>query len=119
MESTNAVAMPTLSAALIRYRQHVTPTKKSAVQEGNRIGQLLQHPTLPTLRLDEARGYHLAAYRDERLRAGLSANDVRLDLAIVSHLYTIARTEWSYRARARAARDTSCGQCRRCGGCRG
>lgn len=35
----------------------------------------------------------LSSYRDERLKT-VSANTVRLDLALISHLYTIAIKEW-------------------------
>ena len=36
----------------------------------------------------------MAAYRDDRLKADYSANTVRLELAIISHLFEIARKEW-------------------------
>lgn len=36
----------------------------------------------------------VAAYRDERLAAGKSADTVRLELALLSHLFTIAIKEW-------------------------
>lgn len=35
-----------------------------------------------------------ANYRDMRLSDGLSASSVRLELALLSHLYTIAIEEW-------------------------
>lgn len=41
------------------------------------------------------RGSDLAAWRDAKLKAGAKANTVRLDLAVISHLYTIAAKEWS------------------------
>ena len=36
----------------------------------------------------------VAEYRDERLAAGKSADTVRLELALLSHLFTIAIKEW-------------------------
>ena len=36
----------------------------------------------------------MASYRDDRLKTGYSANTVRLELAIISHLFEIARKEW-------------------------
>lgn len=36
----------------------------------------------------------VAEYRDERLEAGKSASTVRLELSLLSHLFTIAIKEW-------------------------
>jgi len=36
----------------------------------------------------------MASYRDERIKAGYSSNTIRLELAIISHLFEIARKEW-------------------------
>ena len=44
--------------------------------------------------LASIRGNDIASYRDDRLKAGYSANTVRLELAIISHLFEIARKEW-------------------------
>ena len=40
----------------------------------------------------------MATYRDDRLKAGYSSNTVRLELAIISHLFEIARKEWGMEA---------------------
>lgn len=40
------------------------------------------------------RGADFAAHRDSRLKAGCAASTVQKELALISHLYTIARTEW-------------------------
>lgn len=94
-DAAATAAMPTLADALTRYRQEITPTKKGAKQERNRIGQLLQLD-LAALPMDKLKGSHFAAYRDKRRRAGLSASTVRNELNTVSHVYTIARTEWGF-----------------------
>jgi len=83
----------TLHTALKRYRKEVTPLKRGAVQERRRIDAWLKEP-LARERLLDISGRHLAVYRDRRLREGKSPNTARLELAIVSHLFTIARTEW-------------------------
>jgi len=44
--------------------------------------------------LSSLRGADLAKYRDERVAAGKASNTIRLELAIISHLFTIARKEW-------------------------
>lgn len=36
----------------------------------------------------------VANYRDERLQAGKSNDTVRLELALLSHLFTVAIKEW-------------------------
>ena len=36
----------------------------------------------------------MASYRDERIKAEYSTNTIRLELAIISHLFEIARKEW-------------------------
>lgn len=113
-------AATTLDAALDRYAREVTPGKRSADQELRRIALLRMHP-LAARALDAIRGADLADYRDARL-AGVpfdtframrargedpaqhpdarpvKANTVRLELAILGHLYTIARTDWGMEA---------------------
>jgi integrase len=83
-----------LSEALERYRREVTPKKKGAVRESDRIGVWLQSD-LAGRSLASLRSSDFAAYRDKRLAEGLATNTVRLELAIVSHLFTIAAQEWN------------------------
>lgn len=79
--------------ALRRYRREVTDTKKGAKQESVRIDRWLEDDiakkSLATLRSSD-----LAAWRDARIKEGKAGNTVRLNLAIISHLYTIAMKEW-------------------------
>lgn len=42
----------------------------------------------------EIRSSDLATYRDARLAEGVSTNTVRLSLALISHLYTVAIKDW-------------------------
>lgn len=37
---------------------------------------------------------HFVTFRKERINAGIKRSTVRLDLALISHLYSIARKEW-------------------------
>lgn len=82
----------TLGEALTRYAEEVTPTKKSARQETNRINQL-KRDLLAKRSLASIRGVDLSAYRNKRLQ-DVSASTVRLDLALISNLYTVCRQEW-------------------------
>ncbi len=82
----------TLLEAFERYEREVSSTKKGYAREKERIRTWKAHP-LARRSLASIRGGDLAAFRDERLKK-VAANTVRLDLALVSHLFTIARKEW-------------------------
>lgn len=82
----------TLSDALARYRKEVVPGKKGKVQEEKRIGLWLQDP-LAKRSLATLRGADFATWRDRRLEDVSPATCVR-DLALLSHVFTIARTDW-------------------------
>ncbi|HCP54549.1 MULTISPECIES: integrase [Pseudomonas] len=83
-----------LAEALKRYRAEVSDHKKGAKQEAARIARWLEHP-LADKSLAEITSSQLAGYRDERIALGASGATVRLDLAIISHLYTVASKEWN------------------------
>lgn len=89
---TREAQQTTLGDALLRYRREITDFKKGAAQESTRIARWLEHP-LARRPLGSIRSADLAEYRDESLKR-LSASTVRLNLAIISHLYTIAIKEW-------------------------
>ncbi len=83
----------TLSEALDRYEREVSSNKKGHLQEKKRIRAWKSHP-LGKRFLASIQGKDFALYRDERIKSGSSANTVRLDLAVISHLFEIARKEW-------------------------
>lgn len=83
----------TLAEALERYRSEITVRKKSAHREGVRIKYWLHHP-YANRSLASLRGSDFARFRDDRRSEGVSDSTIRLDLALVSHLFTVARTEW-------------------------
>jgi integrase len=85
----------TLAAALVKYAAEITPAKRGAVSEMGRI-RLWQKHALSRRFIDTIRGVDLAQHRDARLAAGKSGNTVRLELALISHLYEIARREWGF-----------------------
>lgn len=87
------VEKTTLGQLLQRYVEEVSVKKKSYVAERNRIVQLQRHP-LALRTLASLRAKDFSQYRNERLKV-VSENSVRLELAILSHLYTIAIKEWS------------------------
>ena len=83
----------TLADALDRYKREFTVHKKSAFSEGKKIDAWKRHK-LATRFLATLRPTDFAAYRDERLEAGKKASTVRLELAVISHLFTVAAKEW-------------------------
>ena len=82
-----------LAEALDRYEREVIPAKKGAVQESMRIRIWKRHP-LAKRSIASIQGKDVAAYRDQRLKE-VSPNTVRHELAILSHVFTIAVKEWS------------------------
>lgn len=115
--ATQVDAKTTLKEALERYQREITAGKRGAGPERVRIRQWLAEP-IANRPLASIRGADLADYRDARLRGVTVAelrkareadedlddltptrrpvkpNSVRLELAVISNLYTIARTEW-------------------------
>ncbi len=83
----------TLAQALDRYKKEVTPNKKGAAREADRIGVWIRSD-LACRSLASLKSTDFAAYRDKRLSV-VSSNTVRLELAIISHLFTIAQQEWN------------------------
>lgn len=83
----------TLGEALDRYQAEVTPMKREPLREMQRIGAWKKHP-LAQRSLASLRSVDFAQYRDARLKI-VGANAVRLELAVMSHLFTIASQEWS------------------------
>ncbi|MHB9136368.1 MAG: tyrosine-type recombinase/integrase [Acidithiobacillus ferrooxidans] len=84
-----------LDMALDRYLREITPTKKAGGS------QRRDHTSAKALRARLGK-YALAAlnqeiigrYRDDRLAEGRAGNTVRLELALLSHLFTVAIREW-------------------------
>ena len=83
-----------VAAALDRYVKEVTPTKKAGTQrrEIGRAQLLKEH--LGQYSLAALNAELIAAFRDDRLAEGKANNTVRLDIALLSHLYTVAIQEW-------------------------
>ena len=83
-----------LKQALNRYAAEVTPTKRASTQQREagvcaKLKGALGQYSLAAITPDI-----VANYRDKRLEAGMSASSVRIELALLSHLYTVAIKEW-------------------------
>ena len=84
-----------LGEALTRYLTEVTPTKKPTTAYRERVigRQLGAHP-LASRALASIRGKDMAAYMRQRQADAKGANTIRLELALLSHLFNTARTAW-------------------------
>lgn len=89
----------TLKEALERYAREVTPQKKGAKRELDRIERWKSNK-LASRPLASLRGSDFAAFRDEWREAGKAENTIRLELALLSHLFKVARTDWGMEALA-------------------
>ena len=81
-----------LSEVLDRYISEILPHKKQLRRETNRANALKRWP-ISKRSLPQIQEKDIAAFRDERVKSGSSPNTVCLDLALLSHLITIAVKE--------------------------
>lgn len=92
LPDTRLAENTTLTEVLTRYKDEITPKKRSAISEVARINGILRRPichrTLTLLSTAD-----LASYRDERLKKVAPATVVR-ELNTISHAIDTARREW-------------------------
>lgn len=86
--------------AIAEYLERVSSHKRGYQQERYRTVSMLKHP-ISELWLHQITSVHIATYRDDRLKMKakntdrlLSPNTVRLELALLSDLFSIASIEW-------------------------
>lgn len=83
----------TLREALDRYKQEITPFKKGARREQDRV-KVWQGSPLALRFLSQLRGADFAKHRDERRAQGRAENTIRIELALISKLYKTAARDW-------------------------
>ena len=83
----------TLTDALSRYEKEVTAHKKSRAGEAWTIRQW-QSSKLANRSIASIRGKDVAEFIEERRASGHGPNTIRLLLALLSHLYTVAASSW-------------------------
>jgi len=83
----------TLADALARYSREVTIRKKGKDRETGRIKAWLTRP-IAKRTLASIRGSDMASFRDSERKRGMAENSVRIELALISHLFETARREW-------------------------
>lgn len=90
-----AAESTTLSEILNRYLVEITPNKKGASIERYRINAWLKNDLakrfISTLKTSD-----FATWRDNRIKTGSAANTIRLELAVISNLFNVAKSEWGF-----------------------
>jgi len=82
-----------LSDLMIKYRDEVTPKKRSHQREITRINRLLTE-SIMQLPFSECTPAKVAAFRDRRLLNGPRATEY--DLVLLRHAWNIAKVEWGW-----------------------
>lgn len=84
----------TFAQAMKRYLAEVSSTKKLQTQQSERVSARHLAKFFGKYSLVAISSDLVAAYRDKRLAEGMANNTVRIELALLSHLYTTAIQEW-------------------------
>ena len=92
---TLSVAEGTLGNLLERYRSEVTPSKRSSGIEALRI-EKLKRSWISEIPLVELKSFHIAKFRDERLKE-VQGNATTRDLSLISDAINKAIKEWNIR----------------------
>ena len=80
--------------AIDRYPHEVITTKKESTQKGERVRGRVLAEHLGRYSLVGITAHIVARYRDDRLMEGKSNTTVRLELALLGHLFSVAIKEW-------------------------
>ena len=85
----------TLRECLDRYASEVVPHKKGAKREMYRVRFWQQEP-MAARGIGTIKQIDVAKWRDDRMAQGLSGSTIKKDLALLSHVFTIAIKEWGF-----------------------
>ena len=85
----------TLAEALDRYVREISPNKAATTRKADagRIRTLRRHG-LARVALSRLTSNDVSRYIQARHQDGVGANQIRLELSMLSNLYTVARTAW-------------------------
>ncbi len=95
----------TLGEALTRYATEVTPRKRGSTRELQRVEAWRAHQ-LAARPLANIKPDDLAAHIRDREAEGCGPNTIRLELALLSHVFTVARKRWGMAGLANPVKDT-------------
>ena len=91
--SDTEAASTTLNEALDRYEREITPGKKGAHDEHYKLNVWRKSP-LALRFLPSIQGKDLALWRDAELKRGSAPGTIRRRIALLSHVFVIAKREW-------------------------
>jgi len=92
--SAGNIDIKTLKDLLIKYRDEIVVSKRSAAYETIMINAFLKSQ-IASLELSKIKPHHFASYRDQRLKS-VSGVTVARELTIYSHAFKTAIQEWGY-----------------------
>ncbi|TAN08692.1 MAG: site-specific integrase [Rhodanobacteraceae bacterium] len=105
---TSEAERTSLRDALTRYENEVTPRKRSAVSEASVLRIIREDAgSLLDRGLQRVDGGDLARLRDKWKRDGVKPATIRRRMALLSHLFTVARKEWGMSGLQNPARDVA------------
>ncbi len=84
----------TVASALDRYLKEVSASKKPATQRSESFSAKQLDAFLGKYSMAAVSAELIAMYRDARIAEGRSNNTVRIELAMLGHLFRIAIQEW-------------------------
>jgi len=90
-----AAESTTLSELLTRYLNEITPKKKGAPSERYRINKWLK-TDLAKRYISTLKTSDFAEWRDTRIKEKAASNTIRLELAVISNLFNVAKSEWGF-----------------------
>ncbi len=89
------VSKTRLCELLKKYQTTILPQKKNPAADHYRINRMLCY-AISDFNIEDIRSSHVVVFRDQLVNENKSGNTVSLYLAILSHLFTIAKTEWGF-----------------------
>jgi len=95
----------TLAECIERYREEITPRKKSGLQENSKLN-VLSRSSMAESYMTNVRSKDVSDYRNLRLRK-VSANTVRNELNLLSNIFEICRREWGMEALRNPVKDVA------------
>lgn len=91
---------------MIKYAEEESSKKKGEKQELTRLAKWQEHE-IARLPIAQVSGQHLAKHRDQRRKEGRAENTIRLELALLSRIYEVARKEWGLNDLRNPTKDIS------------
>jgi len=95
-KSSKEAESTSVTAALDWYIDEIVPRKKTTCQrrDANRVRFLQKHLPFAPSPMAAVNGKDIMTFIRQGEKGALGANTIRLDLALLSHLFKTARTAW-------------------------